>query len=108
MKVTGKAYDISVVLGRESIDYPEDTPYSRELTLSLEGGDLCDLSRLVMSAHSGTHLDAPAHFIRAARTVDQLEVTDCVDVDIHLAEDGGPLGCARRAEAPRLTRERHQ
>ena len=31
-------------------------------------------SRLVISSHTGTHLDAPSHFIDGARTVDQVPV----------------------------------
>ncbi len=67
-------YDISVVLGKESIDYPGDTPYSRELLLTLKEGGFCDLSSLRLSAHSGTHIDAPAHFITDGKTIDQYGV----------------------------------
>jgi len=31
-----KIYDISVVLGTESIDYPGDTPYSRDLIWTIK------------------------------------------------------------------------
>lgn len=62
--------DISVLLGEESIDYPGDTPYSRNLLLAIEEGGFCNLSRLEMSAHSGTHIDTPAHFIMTGGTVE--------------------------------------
>ncbi len=71
-------YDISVKLGAEAIDYPGDRPYSRELTLSLDRGDFCELSALSLSAHSGTHLDAPAHFMAGAKTIDQYGIADFV------------------------------
>jgi arylformamidase len=63
--------DISVPLGGGAIDYPGDPPFRREAVASLEGGDACALSSLSMSAHAGTHLDAPAHFIKGGRTLDQ-------------------------------------
>ncbi len=54
-------YDISVSLGTESITFPGDTPYSRDLTLTIEDSGICNASRLVLSAHSGTHVEAPLH-----------------------------------------------
>ena len=67
-------YDISVMLGEESIDYPGDTPYSRELLSTIEENGIFELSTLQLSAHSGTHIDAPAHFIMNGKTIEQYEV----------------------------------
>ncbi len=67
-------YDISVLLGTESIDYPGDTPYSRDLMLTIEDSGISNVSKLVMSAHSGTHLDAPLHFIPNAKSIDEYSV----------------------------------
>jgi len=66
-------YDISVLLGTESINYPGDTPYSRDLMLPIEDSGI-SVSKLVMSAHSGTHLDAPLHFIPKAKSIDEYSV----------------------------------
>ena len=71
-------YDISVTLGEESIDYPGDTAFRRELSSRLEDGEAYDLSSLELSAHSGTHIDAPAHFVPGGKTIDQYEVGDFV------------------------------
>jgi len=71
-------YDISVRLGDESIDYPNDTPYTRELIWTIKDSRICDLSELVMSAHSGTHIDTPAHFIEGGRTLDSYAVRDFI------------------------------
>ena len=64
-------YDISVSLGAESIDYPGGPVYSRELVMKIEDGDPADVSRLEMSAHSGTHVDMPAHFIARGKNLDE-------------------------------------
>jgi hypothetical protein len=79
-KMFEKIYDISVALGTESIDYPGDTPFSRQLLSAIEKGDPFDLSRLVMSAHSGTHIDAPAHFIRDGITADEALDKKCYEI----------------------------
>ena len=72
-----KIYDISVELGTESIDYPGDTPYSRNLIMNA-GDSFCNLSRLEMSCHSGTHLDVPYHFYSEGKKLDEFAVTDFI------------------------------
>ncbi|KJR43642.1 cyclase family protein [Candidatus Magnetoovum chiemensis] len=67
-------YDISLLLGKEAIDYPGDTKYERLLISSIEDGSPYNLSKLIMSAHSGTHIDAPSHFIQGKRHIDQYEL----------------------------------
>lgn len=67
-------YDISVTLGETSIDYPGDTPYSCKNNATIADGEKYTLSSLSMSAHSGTHIDAPAHFIRNGKTIDEFGV----------------------------------
>lgn len=64
------AYDISIALGEDDIAYPGDMPYSRNLTSSIASGAIYNLSALKLSAHSGTHIDAPAHYITDAKTLD--------------------------------------
>jgi arylformamidase len=78
MKGLTRSFDISVLLGQESIDYPGDTPYSRQVVSTIKESGLSNLSKLTMSAHSGTHLDSPAHFIPEGRTIDQYSVTDFI------------------------------
>ncbi len=58
-----KIYDISVTLGKESVDFPGDPPYSLESVSSVERGDPYTLHKVTLSTHSGTHIDLPAHFI---------------------------------------------
>lgn len=73
-----KVYDISVRLGDESIDYPGDTPYSRKLIETIGNTGTYELSTLTMSAHSGTHLDAPSHFIPGGKSLDQYEAREFI------------------------------
>jgi arylformamidase len=71
-------YDISLLLGEQSVDYPGDPPYRREILSSLIGGAAYELSRLILSAHSGTHLDAPSHFISGGKSIDQYPAEDFI------------------------------
>ena len=83
-----KIYDISVELGTESIDYPGDTPYSRNLIMD-SSESFCNLSRLEMSCHSGTHLDVPYHFYEDGKTLDDFSVTDFIK-RVHVIEIMNP------------------
>ncbi len=71
-------YDITVLLGEESITYPGDPVFSRELVVTLKDQGDCELSRLSMSSHSGTHIDAPSHFIQGGKSIDQYGPADFI------------------------------
>jgi len=60
--------DISLPLGERTPCYPGDTRFSREILRS----DGFVSSRLVLSSHSGTHLDPPAHLAGGSLTTDGL------------------------------------
>ncbi len=52
--------------------YPGDpTPKVNRIS-KMENGDLYNLSEISMCAHNGTHIDAPAHFIKDGKTIDQI------------------------------------
>jgi len=67
-------YDISVSLGAESIDYPGHPPFSWEPIGRTKGRGALELSKLVMSAHAGTHIDFPAHFIPNGKHIDDYPI----------------------------------
>jgi arylformamidase len=64
--------DVSVPLHSGMVHWPNDPPVMLERSLDLAQGDAMTLSRLNMGVHSGTHVDAPAHFIRQGKTIDEL------------------------------------
>lgn len=64
--------DITRTIGRDTLVYPGDTGPQLERTDVLEAGGVCNASRLHLSAHIGTHLDAPSHFIPGGATIDAL------------------------------------
>ncbi len=62
-------YDISVNISEDTPTYPGDPAIEVEVAAALSAGDVANVSRLHFSAHTGTHLDAPAHFIEGAPQV---------------------------------------
>jgi arylformamidase len=58
--------DISVPIQPGIPTFTGDPTFSIELVGAIARGAICNLSRLDMGAHTGTHLDAPSHFIDGA------------------------------------------
>ena len=65
-------YDISVAISAETPVYPGDPGVEVISHASMARGAAANVSLLRLGAHTGTHVDAPAHFIRGAQTVSEL------------------------------------
>lgn len=74
-----KIYDISRELFSAPV-YPGDPAPSMETLLSLRKPhpDSCQLSRLTIGSHNGTHLDAPLHYYKNGMDVSELDLYRCV------------------------------
>ena len=57
-----KLIDVSVPLDAALPTYPNNTPFSLEPVKRIARGESSNVSTLHMSAHTGTHVDAPRHF----------------------------------------------
>ncbi|TMC61414.1 MAG: cyclase family protein [Chloroflexi bacterium] len=55
--------DISAPVHPSMATFEGDPPVRLELVKSLAKGDVCNLTRIDMGAHAGTHIDAPIHFV---------------------------------------------
>ena len=66
-----KIYDISQETFSCKV-YPGDPAPDRQRLAQMEKGDLYNLTAFSMCAHNGTHIDAPFHFLKDGKTVDQL------------------------------------
>jgi arylformamidase len=66
-----KIYDISRSLYPSMAVWPGDTEYSFDLTWSIKEGSSCNVGKLTMSPHTGTHVDAFFHFKNNGSTIDQ-------------------------------------
>jgi arylformamidase len=56
-------FDVSVPIRPGMITYPGDPQVQMERVVSIEHGDVANLTRLDFGVHTGTHVDAPVHFI---------------------------------------------
>lgn len=64
--------DISVTLHSGMVHWPGDPSVIITRTSDLDHGDRATVSRLSMGSHTGTHMDAPRHFIRGGRGLDEM------------------------------------
>lgn len=55
--------------------WPGDESVLAERTASISQGDRVNISRVHMGVHTGTHVDAPLHFIDQGKSIDQLEIS---------------------------------
>jgi len=67
-----KIQDISVLVQNGMPTWPGDPKLSLQLANSIARGDVANVTRIEMGAHTGTHMDAPFHFIANGRGIDQL------------------------------------
>ena len=68
-----KIFDVSLPISKEMPVYPGDPPVKiqRKATIGKDDAKY-NLSRLSFGAHTGTHVDAPFHFLENGSTVDRL------------------------------------
>ena len=66
-----KIYDISQEVFSCKV-FPGDPAPARKVLSSMETGALYNLTAISMCAHNGTHIDAPFHFIKDGKTVNQI------------------------------------
>lgn len=99
--------DISVALGDGLAVWPGSAGVRVRRTTDLEAGDAVTVTDLALDVHAGTHVDAPAHFLRGGATVESLPfdaligpawVADFPDAE---AIDATTLAAARIPEGTR-------
>ncbi|GAB4522250.1 MAG: cyclase family protein [Anaerolineales bacterium] len=67
-------YDISLTISGDLPVWPGDPQVVLERVQRIEDGADANVTRLAMSAHTGTHIDAPYHFIADGRRVHELDI----------------------------------
>jgi arylformamidase len=92
--------DVSVPLDAQLPTYPHNTPFSLEPIKRIARGDSSNVSTLHMSAHTGTHVDAPRHFFDQGAGTEALPLelligrTRVIEIDSRAgiaAEDLAPI-----------------
>ena len=70
--------DISVPLTDGMLHWPGDPPVSVTRVKDITQGSSANVSLLSMGAHSGTHVDAPVHFIPGGKGIDEASLSALV------------------------------
>jgi arylformamidase len=66
--------DVTVPIRPGMVVYEGDPPVCLERTASLANDDLANVSRLDFGVHTGTHIDAPIHFLEGGAGIESLDV----------------------------------
>ena len=75
-----KIYDISQEVFSCEV-YPGDPVPEKTALKSMQEGEVYNLTAFSMCAHNGTHIDAPFHFIKDGKTVDEI----CLEAFVGMA-----------------------
>ena len=98
-------YDISQEVFSCQV-YPGDPAPEKRVLSSMEKGDSYNLTAFSMCAHNGTHIDAPFHFIKDGKTVDEV----CLDALVgmaYVAEHQGIVSVDDAAEILKKAKEQN-
>ena len=72
-----KIYDISQEVFGSKVYPGDDVPKKNEV-MRMEQGDAYNLTSFSMCAHNGTHIDAPFHFLKQGKTVEQIDLNKVI------------------------------
>lgn len=72
--MTNDWIDVSVPVRDGMVHWPGDAPYVRT-NMQISHGDVANLSEIACSVHTGTHMDAPLHFIANGRSIDTMPLS---------------------------------
>ena len=73
IKVSHKKWiDVSVPIKSNMVHWPSDPSVTIKRTKNMDQGDRCNVSHLSMGSHTATHMDAPLHFLRDGKSLDQM------------------------------------
>jgi arylformamidase len=93
--------DISVPIRDGMMTFEGDPAVHLERAQSMADGAICNVSRLDFGLHSGTHIDAPIHFIDGAAGVETVDL-DALIGPVFVVDATGLDGSFDRAAIDRL------
>jgi arylformamidase len=86
-----KAVDLTHGLENEMPIYPGDPRVSFEPAKTIEK-DGVNVTKLFMGSHTGTHMDAPSHFIQDAERIDEIPISKLIGEALVLDFSSKPIG----------------
>jgi arylformamidase len=70
--------DVSLPIKTGMVTWPGDPAVSVERSLDMARGDSANVSAIKMCSHTGTHIDAPVHFLGSGPGVDELPLSTAI------------------------------
>src|SRR5215831_8645761 len=77
-EVSSPWVDVSVPIYAGMVHFPDNPSIEIETISHVDRGDLCTVSALRMGSHTGTHIDAPIHFLRGGTGAEQVPVESLI------------------------------
>ena len=88
---TRKWIDVTVTLKSGMVHWPSDPRVSVVRTKDMDRGDRNNVSLISMGTHTGTHIDAPLHFIARGKGLDKMPFSATLGKVRVLGIEGGPM-----------------
>ncbi len=82
-----RIHDVSLPISERLPTWPGDPAVSLRRASAISRGDPANVSRLEAGVHTGTHVDAPVHFVEGARGIDALSLDTLVGPCLVIAAD---------------------
>jgi len=73
-----KIYDLTITINNETLKWPSDPDIEIKKFLSIKNGDKVNLSILKLGSHTGTHIDAPFHFLKNGKSIDKIDIKNLI------------------------------
>lgn len=82
--------DVSIPLRNGMPQWPDNPPLRIDRAMDLDCGDEATVSTIFIGSHTGTHMDAPLHFIKSGRAIHEMPLTVTIGpaqvIEIHNPE----------------------
>jgi len=78
MTTMKNTYDISVLLHKNLPVWPGGTELNIFKSSEMSNGEICNVTELQIGGHTGTHLDAPLHFIENGKEINDIPLDNLI------------------------------
>ncbi len=77
-EVSRKWLDVSVPIYTGMVHFPDNPSIEIDTIMDVGKGDICTLSRMTMGTHTGTHIDAPKHFLPGGTGAEEVPLDNLI------------------------------
>ncbi len=92
--------DVTVAMHHDMVVWPGDPPFSEAFISAIAEGAQATVRQITLSTHTGTHLDAPSHFLGEGSGVDRVPLSQLIGAATVI--DTGVVGCITQSDLKHL------